>query len=316
MLKWTEGLLILKISFMNTNRRHFIITSVLGSAALMTSASCKHTNSQIKITILHTNDVHSHIEPFPINHSKFPGQGGYARRAVLIKQIRREEEHVLLLDSGDIFQGTPYFNFYKGELDIRLMGDMDYDASTLGNHEFDNGIEELSKQMSKAKFPFINSNYDLKHTPLAALTHPYKIIEKGPVTIGIIGLGIELNGLVDPNRYGEFKCLDPVGLGDVLAGQLKKEQKCDFVIALSHIGYDYKTQQVSDIILAKNTSNIDLILGGHTHTFLDQPTVVSNKQKKQVVINQTGWGGINLGRLDFIFDTQNQNSQLASHALV
>jgi len=301
---------------MNTNRRNFIITSVLGSAALMTSASCKRTNSQVKLTILHTNDVHSHIEPFPKDNSRYSGLGGYARRASLIKQIRREEENVLLLDSGDIFQGTPYFNFYRGELDIRLMSQMDYDFATIGNHEFDNGIEGLSTEISKSKFPFINSNYDLKDTPLAGLIHPYKVVKKGPISIGIIGLGIELQGLVNPQMYGEFKCLDPVEVGDTLAGQLKKEQKCDFVIALSHIGYDYKSKKVSDIILAKNTSNIDLILGGHTHTFLDKPTVINNKQNKQVVINQTGWAGINLGRLEFVFDTQNQNSQLTNHALL
>ncbi len=298
---------------MNSDRRRFLKKIVVASAAgVVGLPSCKVMGGgQTKLTILHTNDVHSHIDPFPDNHSLFAGKGGFARRFALIKQVRRQEENVLLLDAGDIFQGTPYFNFYKGELDIKLMGDMGYDAGTIGNHEFDNGIVELAKQIKKSKFPFINSNYKLEESALADLTSPYKIIEKGPIKIGIIGLGIELKGLVTPVNYDGVECLDAIVEGDKIAKQLKEIKKCDFVIALSHLGYEYKNSFLSDIDVAKSTKHIDLILGGHTHTFLEKPTIVNNLENKEVFINQTGWGGINLGRLDFVFDNNKQSKTLA-----
>ena len=285
-----------------TSRRNFIKNIALGAAAgTLVLPSCKAKGGDVKITILHTNDVHSHIDAFPADHSKYPNQGGFARRLALIKQIRKSEEHVLLLDSGDIFQGTPYFNFYKGELDIKLMNLMDYDASTIGNHEFDNGVEELAKQIDKAEFPFLNCNYGLENSILNKKTKPYKIVEKGNVKVGIIGLGIELHGLVDPSKCENIPYKCPIECGDKVAGYLKKLEGCDYVIALSHLGYSYSNDKVSDIVVAKNTENINLILGGHTHTFLDEPTVVVNKIGKDVVINQTGWAGIKLGRLDIVF---------------
>ncbi len=297
------------------SRRNFIKNMALGAAAgTLILPSCKVNSKDVKLTILHTNDVHSHIDPFPINHSSYPNQGGFARRSALIKQVRRTEEHVLLLDSGDIFQGTPYFNFYKGELDIKLMNKMGYDVGTIGNHEFDNGAEELANQISKADFPFVNCNYDLENSVLKSLTQPYKIINKGNVKIGIIGLGIELHGLVDPSKCGDIKYNCPIDYGDKVAGYLKTQKNCDYIIALSHLGYTYKNDKVSDLELAKNTEYIDLILGGHTHTFLDKPTVVDNKIGKEVLINQTGWAGIKLGRIDILFGEDKKDQRLAYHA--
>lgn len=301
---------------MTNSRRHFIKTLALGTTAsgLILPACNNGLNAKTKITILHTNDVHSHIEPFPSNHAKFPGQGGFARRAALIKQIRSEEEHVIVLDSGDIFQGTPYFNFYKGELEIKLMGAMGYDAGTIGNHEFDNGSEELAKQIKKANFPFIISNYNLKGSDLENLTQPYKIINKGAVKIGIIGLGIDLEGLATANNYPNIYYQDPIIEGDKNAKYLKETEKCDFVIALSHLGYEYKNDKVCDITVANKTKNIDLILGGHTHTFLKQPTPIKNLANNDVYINQTGYGGLKLGRIDMLFDKRNGSKQLAYNA--
>ncbi len=297
-----------------TSRRNFLKNIALGAAAgTLVLPSCKLSDKEVTITILHTNDVHSHIDPFPKDHSKYPNQGGFARRSALIKQIRNNEDHVLLLDSGDIFQGTPYFNFYKGELDIKLMNMMQYDASTIGNHEFDNGVEELAKQLKKAEFPFINSNYGLENSILKDLTQPYKIIEKGGVKIGIIGLGIELHGLVDPSKYKDIQYNDPIEVGDKVAGYLKNEEGCDYVIALSHLGYNYDSDKVCDLDVAKNTEFIDLILGGHTHTFLDEPTIVKNKTGKDVVINQTGWAGVKLGRIDIVFSSDKNTQRLAYH---
>lgn len=261
-----------------------------------------------KLTILHTNDQHSRIEPFDSTYTKNPNQGGFARRATLIQKIRNEESNVLLLDSGDIFQGTPYFNFFGGELEFKLMSMMKYDASTMGNHDFDNGLEGFLKVLPNAKFPFICSNYDFKNTILDGKTSPYKIFNKDGIKVGIFGVGIQLEGLVGKKQYGETIWNNPIDVAQHYSNFLKNEQKCDLVICLSHIGYDYKGEpdKLSDKILAAQTENIDLILGGHTHTFLPEPQTFTNRQGKKVLVNQVGWAGLLLGRLDFFFD-QNKN---------
>ncbi len=307
---------LIKSQVMNNNRRQFLKSIALGSVVgAISLPGCNLLNKgESTLTILHTNDIHSHIDPFPDNDGRYGGKGGFARRFALIKQVRQSNTNVLLLDSGDIFQGTPYFNFYGGELEIKLMGDMQYDASTLGNHEFDNGSQHLAEQIKKAKFPFINSNYSFNISPLDGLISPYKIFKKGQLKIGVIGLGIELNGLVTPQNYKGTSYLDPVVEGDKTAELLKKAEKCDLVVALSHLGFQYKNDKVSDITLAKNSTYIDVILGGHTHTFMDEPAIINNKINKDVIINQTGWGGINLGRMDFVFDNAKQGVKMVSHA--
>lgn len=263
-----------------------------------------------KLTILHTNDQHSRIEPFDASYTRNPNQGGFARRASLIQQIRNQESNVLLLDSGDIFQGTPYFNFFGGELEFKLMSMMKYDASTMGNHDFDNGLEGFLKVLPNAKFPFICSNYDFKNTILDGKTSQYKIFNKNGIKVGIFGVGIQLDGLVGKKQYAETVYSHPVDVAQHYSNFLKKEQKCDLVICLSHIGYDYQDEpdKISDKILAANTENIDIILGGHTHTFLPEPQTFTNRQGKNVLVNQVGWAGLLLGRIDFYFDT-NKNVQ-------
>lgn len=257
-----------------------------------------------KLTILHTNDQHSRIEPFDESYTKNPNQGGFARRASLIQQIRSQEDNVLLLDSGDIFQGTPYFNFFGGELEFKLMSMMKYDASTMGNHDFDNGLDGFLKVLPNAKFPFICSNYDFKNTILDGKTSTYKIFNKNGIKIGIFAVGIQLEGLVGKKQYAETIYSNPIDIAQHYSNFLKNEQKCDLVICLSHIGYDYKDEpnKVSDKILASNTENIDIILGGHTHTFLPEPQILKNRQGKNVLVNQVGWAGLLLGRIDFYFD--------------
>lgn len=254
-----------------------------------------------KITVLHTNDTHSQIDPFPANDPKYPGEGGFARRAVLVDMIRKEEPNVLLLDAGDIFQGTPYFNFYSGELEFKLMSRLKYDAATLGNHDFDNGIEGLVKQLPHATFPFVNANYDVKDTLLKDKIQPYIIKEMDGIKVGIFGVGVELAGLVDPKLYGEIQYLDPIGRANAMAARLKHDYKCHYVICLSHLGYEYATKKVSDKLLAAASRDIHLIIGGHTHTFLDEPEEMLNAVGNKVLINQVGWGGLNLGRIDIIF---------------
>jgi 5'-nucleotidase len=287
-------------------RRDFIQKTAAGTALLGLAnigLSSFTTLGTKKITILHTNDVHSHIDPFPVDHPRNPNMGGAARRAAIIENIRKEEEHVLLLDAGDIFQGTPYFNFYGGELEFKLMSMMQYDLATIGNHDFDNGIDGLYAQLPHAKFEFVSANYDFKNTVLDSHVKPYKIFNKGGIKIGVFGLGIELEGLVDKKAYKETVYNNPVEVAQDMARILKHNKKCDLVICLSHLGFSYKNEptKISDLDLAKKTKDIDLIIGGHTHTFLDKPVIQKNSDGKEVMINQVGCYGINLGRVDFYF---------------
>lgn len=285
-------------------RRDFIQKTAAGSALLGLSGVSLSSFSTVdtkKITILHTNDTHSHIDPFPADHPKNPNMGGAARRAAIIESIRKEEKNVLLLDAGDIFQGTPYFNYYGGELEFKLMSMMQYDLATMGNHDFDNGIEGFYAQLPHAKFDFVSANYDFKNTILNDIVKPYKIIIKDGIKIGIFGLGVQLDGLVDKKLYKETIYNNPIEVAQDMTRILKKEKKCDLVICLSHLGFKYKDEpeKPSDILLAQKTKNIDLIIGGHTHTFLDKPVIEKNSEGKEVLINQVGCFGVNLGRIDF-----------------
>ena len=266
----------------------------------------------VKITILHTNDVHSRIDPFPDNDPKYAGKGGVAQRASIINKIRNEERNVLLLDAGDIFQGTPYFNQYGGELELKLMSAMGYDASTIGNHDFDNGMDGLLNQLPNAKFPLINCNYNFDDTVLKGSTIPYKVFEKDGISIGVFGLGIELQGLVDKKLYGNTKYLDPLEKAAEYAYLLRHKEHCDLVICLSHLGYQYADSKVSDTVLAKKSMGIDLIIGGHTHTFLDTPFTYSNRENKQVLVAQVGWAGIKLGRIDFYVEKRSRKKIITS----
>lgn len=286
------------------NRRSFLKNTTASGIGILSPipASMLLAENITKITILHTNDVHSRIDPFPQDGSRNAGMGGATKRAAIIDRVRAKEEHVVLLDSGDIFQGTPYFNFFGGEVEIELMKRMKYDASTLGNHDFDNGLDNLVKLMNTAGFPMINCNYDYDDNDLASVTQEYKIIQKGDVKIGILGVGIELDGLVPRKLIGNTQYNDPIAKAQKTANKLKNELDCDLVICLSHLGYKYRDNKVSDVKLALNTENIDLILGGHTHTFMRSPDLNRNIKGEPVIINQVGWAGIMMGRIDLKFE--------------
>lgn len=301
------------------NRKDFLKKAGLASSAIMLPFTnhlwaVNQSENVHKLTILHTNDTHSHIEPFPDNDPKFPGMGGVARRAALIQKIREQEEHVLLLDAGDIFQGTPYFNYFGGKLEFELMSKMGYDVATLGNHDFDNGVEGLLKQMPHANFSFVNANYDLSKTDLEGVIKPYKIINKGKLRIGILGVGVDLNGLVNPLLCKGVEYHDPVNIVNKHAKMLKEKEKCNLVICLSHLGYQYDFDKISDVALGKRSKNVDIIIGGHTHTFLEKPVIVENVDKHMVQICQVGWAGVNLGRVDILFDI-NQNAYKADSTM-
>lgn len=287
-------------------RRDFIKkASIATSLTLLPSIPLLANNKDVKkITILHTNDQHSRIEPFEVSkNQKTSNKGGFARRSTMIHEIRQQEKNVLLLDAGDVFQGTPYFNMFGGELEYKLMSKMKYDAGTIGNHEFDPGLDGFKKALNFAEFDILSSNYDFSKTILDGAFKPYKIIKKDGLKIGIFAVGVELYGLVDPRMYKETVYLDPIEIAQHYADKLRNEEKCDLVICLSHLGYEYKGEsKVSDVVLAKKTKNIDFIIGGHTHTFLDEPEVHLNVDHKPVLINQVGWAGLYLGRVDFIFE--------------
>jgi 5'-nucleotidase len=294
-------------------RRDFIQKSTasaaligLGGLGLQSFASVKTS----KITILHTNDVHSHIDPFGPEDVINANKGGVARRASLVEAIRNENPNTLLLDAGDIFQGTPYFNYYGGELEFKLMSKLKYDAATIGNHDFDNGIDGLYAQLPHATFQFLSANYDFSNTIMDTHVKPYSIFIKDDVKIGVFGIGIELHNLVGAEMYKETKHLDPIEITQDMTRILKEEKQCDLVICLSHLGYNYRNEprKISDLKLAAATKNIDLIIGGHTHTFLSKPTIVKNLEGKNMLVNQVGCYGINLGRIDFYFDTDKNKS--------
>jgi len=258
--------------------------------------------------------MHSHIHPFTSGRNK--GLGGIAQRSGLINKIRETEEHILLLDAGDIFQGTPYFNFYGGELEFKLMSEMKYDAVTLGNHDFDNGLEGFAKQLAHVNFPFLIANYDFTDTILKDKFKPYKVFNKGGIKIGVFGIGIELNELVPKKLYGNTIYKDPIETSNKYATLLKKEKKCDLVICLSHLGFKYKNDKVSDMVLATQSRDIDLIIGGHTHTFLKKPVRMQNLENKEVLINQVGWAGINLGKIDFHFSQNNGSKKVFGRSII
>lgn len=290
---------------LKVNRRGFLKNgglAVLSTAFSFTTLDAIAAGDTVKLTILHTNDVHSRVEPFPLDGSKNQGLGGTARRAALIKQIRAKEKNVLLLDAGDIFQGTPYFNKFGGEIEMKLMTAMGYDAATMGNHDFDNGLEGFHKQLPHAKFPIVCSNYNFSDTLMASSTVPYKIFRKEGIKIGLFGIGIQLEGIVDSKNYGSTVYEDPISKANQYADLLRNEHKCDLVICLSHLGYSYATDRVSDKILARSNRNIDLIIGGHTHTFMNEPEDVKNLSGGITTINQVGFAGINLGRIDYYFE--------------
>ena len=282
-------------------RRDFLVQTIAVTGGLLITGPTlaqETAKSTSRLTILHTNDTHSAIDPLPVNHAKFPGMGGVAKRMQLIQAIRNKEANVLLLDAGDIFQGTPYFNRYGGALELRLMTKMGYDAATMGNHDFDAGLSGFLKAKTHAQFPFLCANYDFTQTILKESTQPYSIFQKGLIRVGVFGIGVELNGLVPESKYERTIYNDPIKTANEQAAILRNKG-CHLVICLSHLGFEYSDERISDRKLANSTKGIDLILGGHTHTFLKEPVIERNIENQQVVINQVGWGGIQLGRLDF-----------------
>lgn len=247
---------------------------------------------QKKIVILHTNDTHSRIEPLPETDRYAAGKGGVVRRATFIDEARKENKNVLLFDAGDFLQGTPYFNLFKGEVEVKAMNLMKYDAAILGNHEFDYGLVVLEKVVRQAEFPIICSNYDFSETTLAGLFKPFLVLKRDGVRIGVIGLGVQPKGLIATENYKGMKFNDPTKTANELAELLRAQYRCDIVVCLSHLGY------LSDVKLAENSRNIDLIIGGHSHTYMAEPELKKDLDGKEVMIHQTNGRGVFVGKID------------------
>ncbi len=252
---------------------------------------------KIKLVILHTNDTHSQVEPTDKSTLKTADMGGYARRMGVIKKIRSEEKNVLLFDAGDFSQGTPYFNFFNGRVEIDALNRMQYDAATLGNHEFDNGIDTLAVILKNARFPLISSNYELEYTPIKNLIQPYLILKKFGLKIGIMALNVEPKSLIIESNYRGLVYRDPIEKAKETSAFLKNKQKCDLIICLSHLGSDSTSVDVNDFTIAHQTKYIDIILGGHSHSLLEK-TKTNNANGKKVIIAQMGKSGLYLGRID------------------
>ena len=223
------------------SRREFLLKTAAGGGLLLGGGfpfdALAGSREPIRLTVLHTNDVHSRLEPFGADSGKLAGQGGIAARAAIIAQIRSETPNVLLLDAGDIFQGTPYFNLYKGEPEIKAMTALGYDAVTMGNHDFDLGVDGFAAQLAHAKFPVLTANYEFGGTALEGKTLPWTVIHKGGARIGVFGLGIQLKGLVPDELYGKTIYLEPLRIAQQTADRLRRREGCDVVICLSHLGY-------------------------------------------------------------------------------
>lgn len=258
-------------------------------------------SAQKQITILYTNDTHSCIMPLNkhLADTMLAGRGGFLRRIEMLKQERKQTPDLLLFDSGDFSQGSPYYTLYKGDIEIELMNMMNYDAATIGNHEFDFGIDNMARIFKKAKFPIVCANYDFKGTPLEGIVKPYVIIKRKGIKIGIFGLGTKLDGLVELENYKGVKYYDPVKTAQAVTDELRNKKKCDYIICLSHLGWDER--DMNDQIMIKNTDGIDLLLGGHSHTYFKKLRYVKNRNDVETPIDQNGKHAIFVGKilLDF-----------------
>ncbi|HKR11205.1 MAG TPA: metallophosphatase [Pyrinomonadaceae bacterium] len=288
------------------NRRRFLTTSAAFGATLAGLPRSLELISRAAvadtiITILHTNDTHSQIDPLPPNDAN-AGKGGVARRATLVKRVRKENPNTLLVDAGDVMQGTPYFNFYRGEVEYKAMSAIGYDVGTLGNHEFDNGVDALAAALKFASFDLVSANYDVKGTVLEDRVKPYVVKTLGGIRVGLFGLGISPVALITPANFKGITYNDPVVSAREVVKTLREKERCALIVCMSHLGY-YENGQRGDSLVASQVDGIDFIASGHTHTFMQQPVKTKQPCGAETLIFQVGKSGINVGRVDFTFRT-------------
>jgi 5'-nucleotidase len=296
------------------NRRHF----VLGAAALAASGIARTARAAApvagRVTLLHTNDTHSRLEPF--ERGKLQGQGGIARRAALIARIRAAQPHTLVLDAGDIFQGTPYYNAFGGCAEFETMSAAGYDAVTLGNHDFDKGVEALVRAMQFARFSFLSANYDVDDAGLRARVTPYEVREVGGRRIGLFGLGVSFANLVAASLHKGVRYREPIPVARAMVETLRRDHGVDAVVAISHLGYFGHDAEPGDVELAEAVPGIDVIIGGHTHTFLEAPHWVRPATPTACAIMQVGSSGTHLGQVDLTFGVGGTRVAARAHPIL
>lgn len=274
--------------------KHLII---IACACAMLFVGCAE--KPATLTILHTNDTHSQVEPTSPQASKDANLGGYARRMGLIAQEREADPNLLLLDAGDFSQGSPYFNYFRGRVEIEAMNRMGYDAATFGNHEFDNGVDTLAMAVRLAKFPFVCANYDVKGSALEGLVKPYVVLRRGGLKIGVIGVGVSPDDLIAKGNFAGITYLDPLPIVNETAAMLRNEKHCDLVIVLSHLGTD-NTQSISDEVMVPEMRNVDIVIGGHTHHVINGERI-QDTEGHEVVLSQMGKSGLRVGKIKVNF---------------
>lgn len=272
-------------------RIYFII--LLEMLVAMTATAKRHK----QIVILHTNDTHSTIMPLKaeLADTSLAGRGGCMRRMAMIEAERQKCPELLLIDSGDFSQGSSYYTMFKGEVEVELMNLMGYDATTIGNHEFDFGLDNMARLFRLAKFPVVCSNYDFTGTVLDGLVKPYVTLKRAGVKIGLFALCPKLQGLVASKNYGDIKFLDPTEVAQQMADLLRGQEKCDLVVCISHLGWEDSVYPDNTVI--SQTNGIDLVLGGHTHTYMKQLKYVENKDGRPIGVDQNGKHGVFVGKL-------------------
>ena len=265
---------------------------------LVSADSVSSGQSGKQLFILHTSDTHSRIEPISAEAAdEYAGMGGVVRRAGFVKQFRGKHPDMLLLDCGDISQGTPYYNFFKGELEVKMMNLMGYDAMTIGNHEFDFGLDNMARLFRMADFPVVCANYDVTGTVLEGLVKPYVVLNRNGMKIGVFGLSPQMEGLVQADKCEGIVYNDPIAVAQKIADRLRTKEGCDVVVCLSHLGFRIKNG-VCDEKLAAETKGVDVILGGHSYTFMEKPAFFLNAEGKSIPVLHTGKNGIFVGELD------------------
>ena len=289
------------------NRRTFLTTSAAFGVTLagFPRELLKASAADTIITILHTNDTHSQIDPLPANDAN-AGKGGVARRATVVKRVRKENPNTLLVDAGDVLQGTPYFNFYKGEVEYKAMSAIGYDVGTLGNHEFDNGVEALAAALKFANFDIVSANYDVKGTVLEQRVKRYVVKTLAGIRVGLFGLGVSPTALITPDNFKGVTYIDPVVAARDVVKKLREEERCALVVCMSHLGYNADAKS-GDSFVASQVDGIDFIASGHTHTFMKEPVTQTQPCGAKTTIFQVGKSGIYVGRVDFTF----RNGKLA-----
>lgn len=265
----------------------------------MLLATAMTARAQKQITILHTNDTHSTVVPLSRNldDTLKAGRGGFVRRTVMVEQEREKCPDLLLFDSGDFSQGSPYYTIFKGEVEVGLMNRMGYDAATIGNHEFDFGLDNMARLFRMAKFPIVCANYDFRGTVVEGLVKPYITLKRKGVKIGVFGLAPKLDGLVSKENYTGVKYLDPVATANATAKLLKDKERCDLVVCISHLGWELWPTDIDDSVMIAGSRNIDLVLGGHSHTYLKQLGHIHNADGLSVPVDQNGKHGIYVGKV-------------------